>query len=64
MLEIMKGDQVVAQIKPGGRFHIPEQKLVIFNVTLDTEIPGHTVRQYVQPEPSEPSEPSNNPNAG
>lgn len=60
MLEVMKNDQVVARIYAGGRFHIPEEQLVVFNVQLDTEIPGHTIREYVPPVP-EPVEPSTDP---
>lgn len=60
MLEILKGDQTVAIVHPGQRFHVPDEQLVVFNVQLDTEIPGHTIREYVPPVP-EPVEPSTDP---
>ena len=61
MLEILKDDTVVAEIAPGGRFSYkdPERRgyIHVNNVTLETVIPGHTIREKVWPEPQE-SEPS------
>lgn len=51
MLEILKGETVVATIRPGQSFRDEAEKRTIFNVQIDTVIPGHTVREYVAPEP-------------
>lgn len=51
MLEILKNNEIVATINPGSRFYIEDEKRVVFNVTLETEIPGYTIREYVPPEP-------------
>lgn len=51
-LEIKKNGNRVKIINAGQRFHVPELQLVIYNVQLDTNIPEHTIEEYIPPVPA------------
>lgn len=56
MLEILKNDEVIDRVHPGSRWKVPGENRVVFNVQLDTEIPGYTIREYAPPPPPPESE--------
>lgn len=51
MLEIIRDGSVIARVAAGSRWQVPDENRVVFNVQLDTVIPGYEVRQHVPPPP-------------